>query len=452
MKKFKLAPLRSIVSGIAIATALSISPISADETSDIERLELKLLEVERSLLSAELENDDAIKANWEFRGIKGWMKGWFKGSEKKAIRKLLGEKSQEIDDLYSDTRRIESGIQAEVFDVGYSFEKQGEYEKAIEFYKKVTQKDDQVKLRIGTCYQALKNYKEAITWYLQMTGTDGNYLYIVDAYWESGSHKDAISWLFRVLEPYSGNDAELKALKLIEEFTYDNKMSDFQDFNVRLSDVYLKKSLSLYKDFFKEAVEDYKKAMTLRAEGGSATEVSRDVVRYYSRLVQEAKEVLDEKVEEAYHHYEYLLHEAEDNIRDAEHAFKMKIQEARNDYRWAMERAKQNVREARRNLRALRENPNAAPYDVEQAQIRVHNFERKFNYLLNNENEFIENEVRRYRIRVNEEKAAYDRLIHSRERIISDYIEPYKRKVSRSEMEHRRILELHSSAFDDIIR
>ncbi|PCJ21344.1 MAG: hypothetical protein COB02_01795 [Candidatus Cloacimonadota bacterium] len=452
MKKFNLTPLKTMISGFAIASILSINPINANETSEIEKLELKLLQVERNLLSAELENDDAIKDYHQFKGIRGWIKGWFKGSEKRAILSVMDEKSKEIDQLDSEVSRIESGIQAEVFEVGLGFENQGDYKKAIEFYKKVTRKDDRVKLRIGTCYQNLKNYKEAITWYLQMSNTDENYLYIVDAYWESGSHKDAINWLFRILEPYSGYKAELKALQLIEEYNYNNKFSDFEDFNVRLSDVYLDKALTLYDDFFKEAVVDYKKAMTLRSDGDSAAKTSRGVVRYYSRLVQEAKEVLDEKREEAYHHYEYLLHQAEDNVRDAEYTYNQKFQEAKRDYRWAIERAKQNVRDARKNLRALRENESTLAEDLQRAEVRVKTFERKFNYLLNNEPEFIENEVRRYRIRVHEEKNAYQRLVHSREQIISDYIEPYRRKVARSKRNYNQIVELHSSAFDDIIR
>ncbi|MBW7875726.1 MAG: tetratricopeptide repeat protein [Candidatus Cloacimonetes bacterium] len=432
---------------LAVATCLCVAPGFASEVDGIVELEQKLITQEKRLLESELKQDRAIVENWKFRGILGWLQGLFSSTEKKALQALLMETEQSIKKEFAGMKASETSLQQEVFNVGYAFEQKGDFAKAIEFYKKVVHKDDKVLLRIGSCYQKLKQYSEAITWYLKMQKTDANFLLVVECYWEAALPKDAITWLFRILDPYNKNAAELKALELMDRYEYSNRDSDFPGFSTRLSDVYLAKTLSYFSESTEIAASDYKRAVNLRSAGQDLQTVSMQIVQWYFNKVEEARNTLEEKRSEAFEHFEYLLRQAEqkisrekDRLRDAE-------MQAMRDYEYALNRSRQELSEARLNLDDVQKNQASTPEQIDYAQKRLRNAEYRLQDLMNNRIRFIEEEISPYKEKLERAQREYNQLIQNRAQIIEDYIAPYKRALKASEDNEKVIRRLHQMIF-----
>ncbi len=435
------------IMAFAVTATLSVAPGFSSEVDGIVELEQKLIAQEKRLLEAELKQDKAIVENWKFRGILGWLNGLFASTEKKALEALLMETEQSIKREFAGMKASEGSLQQEVFNVGLSFENKGEFAKAIEFYKKVVQKDDKVLLRIATCYQKLKDFSEAIVWYLKMQKTDANFLYVVECYWEATQNKDAITWLFRILEPYNKNAAELKALELMDRYEYASRDSDFPGFSTRLSDVYLNKALAYFTESSEVAALDYRRAVNLRASGQDAQSISMQIVQWYLNKVDEARNTLEEKRGEAFEHFEYLLRQAEqkisrekDRLRDAE-------MQAMRDYEYALDRSRRELSEARLHLDDVQKNQATTPEQLTYAQKRLRNAEYRLQDLMNNRIRFIEEEISPYMEKLERAQREYNQLIQNRAQIIEDYIAPYKRALKASEDDEKVIRRLHQMIF-----
>jgi tetratricopeptide (TPR) repeat protein len=331
------------------------------------------------------------------------------------------------------------------FNVGQSFEKKGDYQRAIEFYMKVTNKTDNVKLRIGTCYQLMKEFKKAVKWYLKMAHTDRNYLYVVDAYWEAGEKKETTEWLFRILQGFNGSDAEERALVLMDKYDYPERMKDFPNYDGRMSRIYVRRALANFSGNYDMAVASYKKAVSLTAKDGDMIRASMRILTVYEEEKENAQRKLDDKREEANDHYQYKLRQAEDRLRRAEHAYDRAIHEAENDYRWAIQAARNEQNEARRNLERMRNNSAATDLDLQNAKDRVRRAEQKFAYLYHNKAEFIDNEVYYERNKVREARRDYDHIMNSRHQIIEEYIRPYKRELAATTERYKKIRNLHQN-------
>ena len=63
-----------------------------------------------------------------------------------------------------------------------------------------------------------------------MSRTDSTLLEVVDCYHLDKCPKQAISWLFEILEPFQNNAAEKTALKLIEEYKYSDLLYDYPNY------------------------------------------------------------------------------------------------------------------------------------------------------------------------------------------------------------------------------
>jgi tetratricopeptide (TPR) repeat protein len=226
---------------LAAATLFSATVYAANE-QDIEKLEKELVKKETKMLEPELRLDHLQKERSKYDG----MSGWFQGKKKKALDAEISKMNGEVDKMYREMKSASQQVQKMVFDVAYTFEKRGQFKKAIEYYLEVENRTDKVRFRISACFKALEDYQQAIKWLLEMSRTDANLLEVVDCYKLDGRMKEAIYWLFEILEPFNENAAELTALQLIEEYNYSNKNSDYPNFARRLSDVYLVKPTFRY--------------------------------------------------------------------------------------------------------------------------------------------------------------------------------------------------------------
>jgi len=421
------------------------STVQASEFGSIADLENRLLRAEQEMLEAELQKDKAIVDLWQYRGISGW----FKGKEKKALRKVIAENSELIDQAVTRVSGIEREIQAAVYEAGMGFEKKGEYEKALKMYFKVQHKTDEVKYRIAMCHKGLQDYTNAITWVLKMAHSDDNYLVVVDLYQLAGQLKEAINWLFRILEPFEDSNAERRALQLIEEIQYDGQDMDFPNFHEQLSDVYLNKAFMYYSSQFEIAKEAYKKAISLRANGsGKESTISRSIVRYYRDHERDARELLEEKTAEAHEHYQHRLKEVERDIRRAERYFHEELRRAERDYSRAIARSQEDVKRARKRLDMVRQDPNSTEQQNLNAQRAYEDAKKRARHLVANKDYFIDQETSRARRRVRDAKRHYESVMNSRESIIAEYVRIYKQSLSRARRQLEQAEELHAATFE----
>ena len=433
-----------IKTALVLTLAASTCGFAANE-SDIESLEKKLISVETQLFTPELRLDDLHKERSQYDGISGW----FKGSKKKALDAEIEKQEQEVSKLSGDMNKLTTEIQSMVFEVAKTFEAKGNYDKAIEYYMKVTNLNDTVRARIAACYKAKKDYQQAIKWLLDMARTDANLLEVVDCYHLDNCPKQAIDWLFAILEPFQNNAAEKTALKLIEEYKYSGLLSDFPEYYTRLSDIYIQKAFANYKNNTSTANADYKKAVELRAKESNnpLSTVSMKIVNAYQGKYTEALEILNRQKEAAERNYQDKLRSADNEIDDAEHRLRRAVGESQQHYMGVVRDADMALKRAEDNLRRIESNPESTQQQKDSARRSVDNARRELDRIKRDKDRIIHDYIRPYEHRVREAKDAKDKLVRDRTNIIENYIAPYKKAANDAKSLTTIIKSLHNANF-----
>ncbi len=433
-----------IKTALVLTLAASTCSFAANE-SDIESLEKKLISVETELFTPELRLDDLHKERSQYDGISGW----FKGSKKKALDAEIEKQEQEVSKLAGDMNKLTTEIQSMVFEVAKTFEAKGNYDKAIEYYMKVTNLNDTVRARIAACYKAKKDYQQAIKWLLDMTRSDANLLEVVDCYHLDNCPKQAIDWLFAILEPFQNNAAEKTALKLIEEYKYSNLLSDFPEYYTRLSDVYIKKAFANYKNNTSTANADYKKAVELRAKESNSplSTVSMKIVNAYQGKYTEALEILNRQKEAAERNYQDKLRSADNEIDDAEHRLRRAIGDSQRHYMDVVRNTEMSLKRAEDNLRRIESNPESTQQQKDSARRSVDNARRELDRVRREKDRIIHEYIRPYEHRLRDAKDAKDKLVRDRNSIIEKYIAPYKKAAEDAKSLASIIKSLHNANF-----
>lgn len=433
-----------IKTALILSLAVTINTFAASE-ADIEKLERDLINIENQLMTPELRLDDLQKERSAYDGLSGL----FQISKKKALDTEISNQETEVNKLASQMRNLTSEIQAMVFEVAKSFEKKGNYDKAIEYYLKVTPIKDNVRERIAACYKAKKDYQQAIKWLLEMSRTDVNLLEVVDCYHLDNCSKQAIYWLFEILEPFANNAAEKAALKLIEEYKYKDLLTDYPDFYVRLSNVYIEKAFKNYGSDSTVANADYKKAVQLRSkeDNSSLSTISLKIVGFYKDKYSEAMEVLNRQRDAAERNYRDKLHDAEEKLQDAEYRLRMARSDSERHYQNELRRAEDKLRRVESELRAVESNPNATDGQKNTARNNVNSAKRDLDKMRNEKGRIIHDYLSPYEFKVRNARDEKDKLVRDRERIIEDYIAPYKKKVAEAKKVASMVTDLHKANF-----
>lgn len=439
---------KSIFAGILSAGLIVVPAINyAAEEKDIAELEKQLIQKEMQLLEPELRLDQLHKERAKYDGASGW----FQGKKKKALDAEISANDGKVDTMYREMKTVSEQVQKMVFDVAYTFEKHGQFQKAIEYYLKVENRNDKIRYRIASCFKSMQDFQQAIKWLLEMSRTDDNLLEVVDCYKLDGRMKESIYWLFEILEPYSGNSAELTALNLIEEYNYTNKQLDYPDFARRLSDVYLVKATQAYQSNFVQATKDYKKAVELLANdmGESPSMVSFSILDRSQNDYRAAMEILDRQKEAAERNFEDRVRRARDDIEEAERKLRHAQRDAERDYEYRLNNAQDTFKRAQQKLQEVKANTAATPEEIQRAESRVQQAQRDLRHVQENRQEIIRDYLRPYQRDVREARDAYDTLLSRRTQIIEEYIAPYKRKVAEAKASYERIRAMHEANFNN---
>jgi hypothetical protein len=428
--------------GIAFAPGLA----NAASEKDIEELEKQLIKAETQLLEPELKLDKLQQERSKYDGTGGW----FQGSKKKALENEIEKTNSEVDQKYTEMRATAQQVQKMVFDVAYTFEKHGQFDKAIEYYLKVENRTDEVRSRIAGCFKAKADYQQAIKWLLEIRRTDEVLLEIVDCYKLDGRMKESVYWLFEILKPFSGNSAELTALDLIEKYDYPERKRDYPDFFRRLSDVYLSKAVQAYDKNFMQAANDYRKAVDLLADdmNSKAQLVSLTILDRHQNEYRAALEILDRQKEAAERNFEDKVRRARSDIEDAEDCLRHARFEADRDYENRLRNAEHNVKRASDRLNELKAVATTPAEEITRAQRNLESAERDLNYVRSNRMSIIRDYMRPYERQVEEARDAYDQLLARRTQIIEEYIAPYKHNVAEAKKAMDRIKALHDANFN----
>lgn len=438
---------KKLAFAVIAASFVVLLPISAHsaQESDITELEKKLIQTETKLLVPELRLDRLFQDRSKYDG----MSGWFQGSKKKALEKEISSSESEVNSLYTEMREVSTQIQKMVFNVAYAFESKGSYKKAIEYYLKVENRTDQVRLRIASCFKAMQDYQQAIKWLMEMRKTDANLLEVVDCYKLDGRMRDAIYWLFEILEPYKGNSAELTALDLIEKYDYSGRKNDYSDFFRRLSNIYVVKANHFYQSNFVQATKDYHKAVELLATdmGEDPRLVSMSILERHQNDYRVAIEILERQREAAERNFEDRVRRARNDIDTAERNLRQAHTDAERHYRNQLSSAEQNLRWAENKLQELQTSTTATEDEINRAKQRVDNSRRDLNNTRRNRDIIIRDYLRPYQRRVDDARSSYNRLLADRSKIIEDYIAPYRSKVNLAKTILDRVRSLHSANF-----
>jgi tetratricopeptide (TPR) repeat protein len=346
-------------------------------------------------------------------------------------------------------RNVAEQVQKMVFAVAQTFEKNGQYEKAIGYYLKVENRNDSVRQRIAACYKAKSDYTQAIKWLLEMQRTDDVLLEVVDCYKLDSSMKEAVYWLFEILKPWSGNSAELTALDLIEKYDYPQRKRDYPDFYQRLSDVYINKAITSYNSNFVQATRDYRKAVELLGNdmNESPSLVSFAILDRHQNNYRAALEILDRQKEAAERNFEDKVRRARRDIDDAEERLRRARHEADRDYQMRLDSAERTVRQAEDRLTKLKSSTTATPEEIARAEQNLSSYKRDLEHVRRNRESIIRDYMSPYHRQVEEARDAYDRLLASRTRFIEDYIAPYKRNVAEAKKAYDLIKSLHDANF-----
>ena len=437
----------SIGKKVVLLTAAIVFPftLNAANVDEIIKLEKLLVQKETLLLEPELKLDRLLEQRSGYDG----MSGWFQGSKKKALEAEINETESEINARYAKMRQVAQKIQKTVFNVAYAFESQGDYQKAIEYYLKVENRDDKVRFRIASCFKAMSKYQQAIKWLMEMRRTDETMLEIADCYKLNNNMRETIYWLFEVLEPYDGNAAELTALQLIEKYDYPQRRRDYPDFYERLSSVYIAKAGHFYDTNFVQAGKDYRKAVQLLANeiSGELRVISFSIVERYHNKYRVALEILDRQREAAEHNFNDRLRRAQENIRTQEDRLRRAQRDADREYEQRLSNAQFAHRRAQERLRDVRNDPNSTQIDIDRAQRRVDSTRRDLDYVRRNRTIIIRDYLRPYQRRVDEARDSYNNLASRRAQIIAEYIAPYRKQADDAKTLHDRIRALHNANF-----
>jgi len=431
---------------VAVMAALSLfvpAFVQAADENDIIAIEKQLIQKEQSILEPELKLDKLIVERAKLDG----MGGWFQGSKKKEIERQMGECETSINQMEGEMNSLRRQIQQAVYAVASTYEQKGEYKKAIEFYLKVSPQTNEVVYRIAMCHKSLKDYEQAIAWLLRLPASDPTSLEVVDCYKLSGRMKEAIYWLFRVIEPIDGNPAELTALDLIEKYDYSGRLTDYPDFFQRLSNAWIAKAIRNHPKDYNTARADYTKAITLISQNSDPKTVSFGVMSRFQNEYGVAMDILNQQRDAAERNYQDRLNNAKRDYDFASDRFRRAQYDADQEYNRRLEEARRQVHQADEEYRRLQQQASPSADLIERARQNAEYARNQYNYVASRRLEIIDEYMRPYRREMDEAMNRYQDLMNRRGQIIEEYIAPYKRNVENAKYWYEVIRNLHEAVY-----
>ncbi len=236
-----------------------------------------------------------------------------------------------------------------------------DYARAIDLIKLSRSNTENAKYQLGNCHMGLGQYDQAIDYYkgLASSGTYGEKaeLGMAMAYHAKGNDREALNAIYRNLANFRNSPDELAALAKIDEWKLLGKSSEFPELPEQISKVYVQKGLLNNQSSHSTAVNDYKRAAEIKADGGSAAAASKQILDQYAMIKNSYAADLDKAKTAADNRFMNERERAKGSYDAWQRSYNLAVSRANDDYYYEVQRKRRDLEEARRELDYLSRNP-----------------------------------------------------------------------------------------------
>ena len=428
--------------------------VAAASESELTGLLQELKAKERELYSPEFAYDGCLQQYWKFDGAGGWLgQTIFNRRAFKKLKKDMAKKEATVNRIKSELTILKKKIQNKVYEIAYSYEINGEYQKAIQWYLKLDRINDDVKFRIATCYKLGQEYADALKWFFDISGRGDEVKYeIAETYELWGKVKDAVVWYFKVCDTFSESESDRKALAKLESMDYSDLLNDFPDFYRKLSDIFIDRVFfhhesnpSTCLESYRRAAEVYALHLGIESDRGA----SKKIVARYRQLYQKAKEVLREQEERAVDHYEEKLWKARRKYDRAKDEYEVELKEAKYEYSRKLNELFHQWRRYDNQYEQYKSEEGRTAEEIASAKRWRDHYEREYRRMQSPiaMERYIDDYVEDEKEAMDRAKDNWEKIAYRREEIIQDYLKPYKRDLEKARDTYDIIRDLHEEAY-----
>jgi len=236
-----------------------------------------------------------------------------------------------------------------------------DYNRAIELIKASRTNTEASKYQLGNCYLGLGQHDQAIGYYkgLASSGTYGEKaeLGMAMAYHAKGNDREALNAIYRNLANFRNSADEVAALAKIDEWKLMSKTADFPELPEKISSVYVQKGLLNNQANHSTAVNDYKRAAEIKANGGSAAAASKQILDEYAGVKSQYANQLANAKQTADNRFMNERERAKGSYDAWQRSHNLAVSRANDEYYYEVQRKRRDLEEARRELDYLTRNP-----------------------------------------------------------------------------------------------
>ncbi|MBF0498553.1 MAG: hypothetical protein HQM09_00335 [Candidatus Riflebacteria bacterium] len=238
------------------------------------------------------------------------------------------------------------------------------YEQAIALISASGVKSDRANLDLARSYQGLGQYDKAIDSYKTLTNSSSYevaYNGMADCQHLKGDDRAALNSIYNITDHFTGTQEDLNALAKIDKWKLMSRTSEFPELPQKLSDAYVEKSILNAGKNKTQAVADYKTAVSSIAGNGSKSAASAQIVNDAISTHTKNQQWLDQSKMNADQRFMNERSTAQGNVNAWESSYTNAVAQAHSDYRYELSRKSQELDSARSELDYLMRNPPARP-------------------------------------------------------------------------------------------
>ncbi|NLI76424.1 MAG: hypothetical protein GX442_08285 [Candidatus Riflebacteria bacterium] len=221
------------------------------------------------------------------------------------------------------------------------------------------------RMQVGDAYVGLKQYDKAIEQYKTLTGVSGYAekaeLGIADASHLKGDDRAALDAIYRTLANFRNSPEELAALARVDQWKVLDRPADFPEAAGNLSKIYIQKGLLNAGPAHSTAVDDYQRAVGIRAGSGNKAEASRQILAEYAQVKSQYQAQLTSAQQAAGSDFDTRRERARGQYEAWRQSYNQAVTRARTDYDYDLRAKRRALDDAKSELDYLLRNPPAKP-------------------------------------------------------------------------------------------
>lgn len=321
------------------------------------------------------------------------------------------------------SKQTTNAIRQDLVRLGSKAQNQKDFSLAISLYDVSASKADDVIANVGNSYLGLNDYDSAIRQFKKLAPNNPEMADngIAEAQHAKGNDREALDSLYKVLRGFKNSAQELEALEKLDKWGYLNRSEEFPEIPGMMSQTYLKKGVLDYSTNQDLAAEDFKKAVEIRANGGSKDDAAKAILNESREPLSQKKILLLAARKRANMRFEKEREDARVEVYAHSRNFAGAVGSTRTFNMAIMELISRDLTEANRELDLLLSHPPASTGDdekynaaVEAARYRVGRLEGEYRKLNENPDSKFHERMIEKTISLREAKAEFDKYDLSR--------------------------------------